>query len=119
MKDRASAESPSAPALSSQALFSCASASDTCMCSPEPSSPLKGLPMNVASRPSRAASSLTMSLKRKARSAAPSARLWRMLISYWLRPYSCVPATTPSPSATAASIIVASMSRGSARWPTV
>ena len=90
-----------------------------CRWNPDPSSSLNGLPMNVASSPSRAAISLTIALKRNARSAESSAAECRRLISNWARPYSCAAAIAPSSYSTAASSIRDSVPLGSATSPTV
>ena len=76
MKWRSSSAQPSSPAGSAKAFAPPSPQSDRCRWKPEPASPLNGLPMNVASIPSRVARSLTAALKRNARSAASSAAEW-------------------------------------------
>ena len=88
MKCCSSCAQPSSPAVSANALAPSSPHSERCRWKPEPASPLNGLPMNVASRPSRVARSLTAALKRNARSAASSAAECVRLISHWLMPYS-------------------------------
>ena len=86
---------------------------------PEPPWSLNGLPMNVATSPLSAATSLTALLSRNARSAAVSASAWRRLISNWLFMNSWFIAKAPSPSADSDSVIPRTTPSGSACGPTV
>ena len=81
-KCRASGDRPSGRRRRLSALSpSLVARSEKCRWKPEPSSSFQGLPMNVASRPSRAAISFTIALNMNARSAASSASAWVRLIS--------------------------------------
>ena len=89
------------------------------MWKPEPPWSLNGLPMNVATSPWIAATSLTAALSRNARSAASSAGAWRRLISYCEFMNSWLAAYVPRPRRESASLISRTTPFGSACGPTV